>query len=141
MAYQITVDCQGCQACVRNCPTQAITGIRHEVHVIDPRRCIDCGTCGRVCPYAAVLDPDGSLAARVRRSDWVIPIVDRKSCVSCGLCVTICPVSCLDMDFTQRKLPQEGIPVLREPNACVGCGFCEAICPVGAITLAPRSEI
>jgi Na+-translocating ferredoxin:NAD+ oxidoreductase subunit B len=58
MAYRITENCRGCQACVRPCPTQAISGERHQVHQIDPQRCIECGTCGRVCPYEAVLTPD-----------------------------------------------------------------------------------
>lgn len=86
MAYTITVNCQGCQACVRHCPTQAITGERGEVHIIEAVRCIDCGTCGRVCPYGAVLTPEEVVATRVRRSNWLKPVVNERSCVSCGLC-------------------------------------------------------
>lgn len=141
MAYSINQDCKGCQACVRNCPTQAISGVRHEVHTIDSQKCIDCGTCGRVCPYGAVNEPGGAVAERVKRSDWVRPVIDHRTCISCGLCVTICPVSCLGMDDPTSRKSAEELPVLKVPLACLGCGFCDAVCPVGAITLVPRSSV
>jgi ferredoxin len=140
MAYTITGACKGCQACVRSCPTAAITGTRHEVHIIDPVRCIECATCGRVCPYGAVLDPEGVKAERIKRADWLSPVINRKTCVSCGLCITVCPVSCLDFDQPGQRTPPEVFPVLSAPGNCVGCGFCEAVCPVTAITLIPRSQ-
>lgn len=141
MSYTITIDCKGCRACVRNCPTQAISGERHELHLIDPARCIECGTCGRVCPYGAVEQPDGTIADRLKRSEWDRPVIDRNTCVSCGLCITICPVSCLDWDDGRGRKHPEPYPYLRVPLACVGCGFCESVCPVGAIALAPRSSV
>jgi formate hydrogenlyase subunit 6/NADH:ubiquinone oxidoreductase subunit I len=141
MTYTINQDCKGCQACVRNCPTQAISGERHEVHVIDPARCIECGTCGRVCPYRAVVQPDGALAERVKRAEWLRPVIAPQTCISCGLCITICPVSCLAWDDPSERGARESQPWLKVPLACVGCGFCESVCPVGAITLVPRSEV
>ncbi len=141
MAYTITEACKGCQACVGNCPTEAISGERHEIHSIDPLRCIECGTCGRVCPYHAILDAMGNRAERVKRAEWLSPVIDDKVCVSCGLCVTICPVSCLDFDQPGKRVPPEVFPVLKTPGDCVGCGFCGSVCPVEAILLIPRSQI
>lgn len=141
MAYRITAACQGCQACVRSCPTQAISGERHAVHTIDPNRCIECGTCGRVCPYQAVEQPDGSPAQRVKRADWDKPVIDQRVCVSCGLCITTCPVSCLDYDDPASRVPLEGYPYLKQPNSCLGCGFCAAVCPVEAITMAAGLKV
>ncbi|QRN84597.1 4Fe-4S binding protein (plasmid) [Chloroflexota bacterium] len=141
MAYSINQDCQGCQACVRNCPTQAISGVRREVHEIDSQKCIDCGTCGRVCPYNAVNEPSGTIAQRVKRADWYRPTFDYRTCISCGLCLTICPVSCLDLDDPTARRLTEGLPYLKVPLACVGCGFCESVCSVGAIMLVPRSSV
>jgi ferredoxin len=135
MAYKITENCRGCQACVRPCPTQAISGERHEVHLIDPQRCIECGTCGRVCPYQAVLTPQGEVAPRVKKMDWPKPVIDRKICVSCGLCITICPVSCLDIEYIQAGTAARGYPKLAQRNACIACGFCADICPVAAISM------
>ncbi len=140
MAYLITQDCKGCQACVRNCPTQAITGDHHKLHHIDPQRCIDCGTCGRICPYQAVQTPEGETAQQVRRADWLQPIIHHKACVSCGLCITICPVSCLDLKPPDSRLAAHGTPYLKAPNSCIGCTFCEQVCPVAAIQMLTRAE-
>ena len=141
MAYKITENCRGCQACVRPCPTQAISGERHQVHHIDPQRCIECGTCGRVCPYDAVLTPTGMVAQRVKKMDWPKPVIDRKTCVSCGLCITICPVSCLALEYDQADGSPRGYPHLAQPNACIACGFCADICPVTAISMQPNKKV
>ncbi|HPX96198.1 MAG TPA: 4Fe-4S binding protein [Brevefilum fermentans] len=135
MAYRITENCRGCQACVRPCPTQAISGERHQVHVIDPGRCIDCGACGRVCPFEAVLTPAAELAGRVKKADWPKPHINHKTCVSCGLCIQICPVSCLAFEYVREGSAARGFPILVQPAACIACGFCANICPVEAITM------
>jgi len=141
MAYKITENCRGCQACVRPCPTQAISGERHQVHQIDPQRCIECGTCGRVCPYDAVLTPTGMVAQRVKKMDWPKPVIDRKTCVSCGLCITICPVSCLALEYDQADGSPRGYPQLAQPNACIACVFCADICPVEAISMQSNKKV
>jgi NADH:ubiquinone oxidoreductase subunit F (NADH-binding)/Pyruvate/2-oxoacid:ferredoxin oxidoreductase delta subunit len=48
-------DCTGCMVCLRACPTEAITGARRELHVIDPELCTRCDTCRQVCKFDAVL--------------------------------------------------------------------------------------
>ena len=53
--YEIAAErCNGCQACLRACPAEAVTGARKEVHAIDPQRCIACGACYDACPSQAV---------------------------------------------------------------------------------------
>jgi len=52
--YTITEDCTGCTACVKVCPTDAITGERRKLHVIEQAKCIQCGTCMDVCKDGAV---------------------------------------------------------------------------------------
>jgi NADH:ubiquinone oxidoreductase subunit F (NADH-binding)/(2Fe-2S) ferredoxin/ferredoxin len=47
--------CTGCVACVKPCPTGAITGEVEKPHVIDQDKCIQCGTCMDACNYDAVL--------------------------------------------------------------------------------------
>ena len=53
--YSINQKCTGCLACIKSCPSEAITGKAKEVHVIDAKKCIKCGACLAVCKYDAVV--------------------------------------------------------------------------------------
>ena len=46
--------CTGCTVCARNCPVEAISGDRRQVHLIDPDKCIRCGICAQVCNFNAI---------------------------------------------------------------------------------------
>ena len=46
--------CTGCTLCARNCPVDAISGERRQLHIIDPDICIQCGICEQLCPYDAI---------------------------------------------------------------------------------------
>ncbi|TKJ43271.1 NADH-quinone oxidoreductase subunit F [candidate division TA06 bacterium B3_TA06] len=52
--FEINENCTGCTLCVRNCPVDAISGERKQVHVIDQDVCIKCGVCLDVCKFDAV---------------------------------------------------------------------------------------
>ncbi len=53
--FTIVADaCTGCMACVKPCPTAAITGERKKPHVIDQEKCTRCGTCHSVCRFDAI---------------------------------------------------------------------------------------
>ncbi|SNR94420.1 NADH-quinone oxidoreductase subunit F [Anaerovirgula multivorans] len=55
LTYSINIgNCIGCTLCARNCPTNAISGERKEVHSIDQSLCIKCGKCQTVCKFKAV---------------------------------------------------------------------------------------
>jgi NADH:ubiquinone oxidoreductase subunit F (NADH-binding)/(2Fe-2S) ferredoxin len=55
ITYSVLEDnCTGCTLCARNCPTDAITGERKKLHVIDQEKCIKCGMCLSVCRFDAV---------------------------------------------------------------------------------------
>ncbi|MBI4955247.1 MAG: SLBB domain-containing protein [Myxococcales bacterium] len=42
--------CQACLICLRKCPSKAIDGGKHKIHVIDQDQCEGCGICFDVCP-------------------------------------------------------------------------------------------
>jgi NADH:ubiquinone oxidoreductase subunit F (NADH-binding)/Pyruvate/2-oxoacid:ferredoxin oxidoreductase delta subunit len=53
--YFIVPDkCTGCMACVKVCPTNAITGERRQPHIIDQSKCIRCGACSDKCKFNAI---------------------------------------------------------------------------------------
>ena len=56
--FQVTEQCNGCLACVQNCPANALmfkdeAGKRTLLH--NMALCARCGTCWRVCPQEAIL--------------------------------------------------------------------------------------
>ncbi len=57
--------CQACMICLRNCPVEAITGGKGQIHVIDQHQCTKCGTCFDVCPdrFSAVVKVPGPVPA------------------------------------------------------------------------------
>jgi NADH-quinone oxidoreductase subunit F len=53
--YEIVAErCSACQACLRACPVDAVSGERKTVHSIAAERCIARGACYDACPSQAV---------------------------------------------------------------------------------------
>lgn len=51
----IPEECPGCMQCLRVCPTEAITGVKGEPHVLDTEKCIQCRACYEICPFDAIV--------------------------------------------------------------------------------------
>jgi len=46
--------CVGCLSCKNACPTGAIKGTLHDIHLIDQDKCIKCGSCLEACRFEAI---------------------------------------------------------------------------------------
>lgn len=45
--------CTGCETCVPECPSEAIS-MADEKAVVDADECVDCGVCVDACPVEAI---------------------------------------------------------------------------------------
>jgi Na+-translocating ferredoxin:NAD+ oxidoreductase subunit B len=132
MAFYITENCTGCTACIKRCPTDAITGERKILHVIDPELCIDCGACGVVCPDEAIYDSHGRLCEMLKANARPKAIVDEQACTGCEWCVWACPFDALEMVENPGDGNFARLAALIDKK-CVGCTLCELDCPYDAI--------
>ena len=46
--------CTGCESCVPECPSEAISMTGDKKAVVDVETCIDCGVCVDACPEEAI---------------------------------------------------------------------------------------
>ena len=120
----ITVDtekCKGSRACVKFCPTGAIS-IKEGKAVVKTSLCIGCGACINVCPEHAI-ELERELGPVIKTKKLLI---DQETCVQCQVCEENCPVEAIEL---------EGDEVVLSEDKCILCNVCSTKCPVGALKL------
>ncbi|MCF8373983.1 MAG: NADH-quinone oxidoreductase subunit NuoF [Bacteroidales bacterium] len=55
LKYEVIEEtCTGCTVCAKNCPVNAISGERKQLHFIDQELCTQCGVCYSKCKFEAI---------------------------------------------------------------------------------------
>jgi Pyruvate/2-oxoacid:ferredoxin oxidoreductase delta subunit len=141
MAYSINEKCTGCTACVNNCPVFAVSGEKGSRHVINAKRCVDCGVCGKVCNQSAIANNEGDICLPQKRSTWPKPVININLCNACQICVHDCFAHALKISLPLFKGDIDVYAELAQSKLCSGCGICEKHCPVGAVTMKSEAAL
>lgn len=96
--YEVTDSCRGCLAhrCEDVCKRGAISFDSNHVAHIDKTKCVECGQCAKVCPYAAIVNrkrpcQNACKVKAINIKDNNAAEIDNSKCISCGACVYQCP--------------------------------------------------
>ena len=96
--YVVTESCRGCLAhrCEDVCKKGALTFDQNHVAHIDKSKCVECGACAKVCPFAAIVNRKRpcQISCKVKAikiNDDNAASIDNEKCIQCGACVYQCP--------------------------------------------------
>lgn len=96
--YEVTTSCRGCLAhrCEDVCSRNAISFDYNHVAHIDKSKCVECGRCAKVCPYAAIVNrkrpcQNACKIKAISINNDNAASIDNDKCTSCGACVYQCP--------------------------------------------------
>ena len=96
--YEVTDSCRGCLAhrCEDVCKRGAISFDQNHVAHIDKTKCVECGQCAKVCPFAAIANrkrpcQNACKVKAIQINEDNAAKIDYSKCISCGACVYQCP--------------------------------------------------
>ncbi len=96
--YNVTNACRGCLAhrCEAACKFHAISFDSDHVAHIDKSKCVECGSCAKVCPYSAIQNykrpcETACKVKAISMGEDNQASINNDKCISCGACVYQCP--------------------------------------------------
>ena len=117
--YEVTGSCRGCLAhrCEDVCKRGAISFDHHHVAHIDKSKCVECGLCAKVCPYAAIVNrkrpcQNACKIKAISINEDQAAVIDNEKCIQCGACVYQCPFGAI-MD---KSYILNAVDILKKSN-------------------------
>lgn len=96
--YEVTDSCRGCLAhrCEDVCKRGALSFDMNHVAHIDKSKCVNCGSCAKVCPFSAIVDrkrpcQNACKVKAISMNENKAAKIDNDKCIACGACVYQCP--------------------------------------------------
>ncbi|MBQ9134171.1 MAG: 4Fe-4S dicluster domain-containing protein [Clostridia bacterium] len=118
--YEVTDSCRGCLAhrCEDVCKRGAISFDHNHVAHIDKTKCVECGQCAKVCPFAAIANrkrpcQNACKVKAIQINEDNAAKIDYDKCISCGACVYQCPWGAI----TDKSFIVDAINILKGSKA------------------------
>ncbi len=115
--YEVTQSCRGCLAhrCEDVCKKGAISFDHNHVAHIDKSKCVECGMCAKVCPFAAIVNQKRPCqkACKIKAisiNEDGAASIDNNKCIECGACVYQCPFGAI----TDKSFILDVIKIIKE---------------------------
>ena len=117
--YVVTESCRGCLAhrCEDVCKKGALTFDHNHVAHIDKSKCVECGMCAKVCPFAAIVNRKrpcqvSCKVKAIKINDDNAASIDNEKCIQCGACVYQCPFGAI----TDKSFIIDVIDIIKNSN-------------------------
>ena len=117
--YVVTESCRGCLAhrCEDVCKKGALTFDHNHVAHIDKSKCVECGMCAKVCPFAAIVNRKrpcqvSCKVKAIKINDNNAASIDNEKCIQCGACVYQCPFGAI----TDKSFILDVVDIIKNSN-------------------------